>query len=139
MSLLFFIYSMMELLICIWAFLTKSQCRVSDTQVTVKACGPRFLSLWMLWYNHISSQIWCKLVSQVSHVAHWPLVSSPNQYYDLIIALLKCVYWIKMVSQMSNVAHGPLVFVMLVHWIQIFYIIPISANSMMDMLLVFLA
>ena len=24
----------------IWALLTRSQCKVSDTQVTVKACGP---------------------------------------------------------------------------------------------------
>ena len=27
----------------IWALLTKSQCKVSDTQVTVKACGPLVL------------------------------------------------------------------------------------------------
>ena len=34
--LLIFIYSVnMQ----IWAFLTRSQCKVSDTQVTVKACG----------------------------------------------------------------------------------------------------
>ena len=26
----------------IWALLTESQCRVSDTQVTVMALGPRF-------------------------------------------------------------------------------------------------
>ena len=26
--------------ILIWALLTRSQCKVSDTQVTVKACGP---------------------------------------------------------------------------------------------------
>ena len=24
----------------IWALLTRSQCKISDTQVTVKACGP---------------------------------------------------------------------------------------------------
>ena len=27
----------------IWALLTRSQCKVSDTQVTVKACGPLVL------------------------------------------------------------------------------------------------
>ena len=35
--------------------------------------------------------------------------SSPNQCYDIIRALLKCVYWFKLVSHVSNVAHGPLV------------------------------
>ena len=29
----------------IWAFLTRSQCKVSDTQVTVKACGPLVLQV----------------------------------------------------------------------------------------------
>ena len=31
----------------IWALLTRSQCKVSDTQVTVKACG----SLVILFYD----------------------------------------------------------------------------------------
>ena len=35
--------------------------------------------------------------------------SSPNQCYDIIIALSKCVYWFDLVSQVSNVTHGPLV------------------------------
>ena len=29
----------------IWALLTRSQCKVSDTQVTVKACGPLVLRI----------------------------------------------------------------------------------------------
>ena len=41
MPLLIFIYSMIGVAdIQIWALLTRSQCRVSDAQVTVKACGP---------------------------------------------------------------------------------------------------
>ena len=32
----------------IWALLTKSQCKISDTQVTVKACGSVFLC-WRAW------------------------------------------------------------------------------------------
>ena len=39
MPLLIFIYSMMGLLICKYE---PSQCRISDTQVNVKACGPLF-------------------------------------------------------------------------------------------------
>ena len=35
--------------------------------------------------------------------------SSPNQRYEIITALSKCVYWFKQVSQVSDVAHGPLV------------------------------
>ena len=34
---------------------------------------------------------------------------SPNQCYDKIIALSKCVYCFKLVSQVSDMAHGPLV------------------------------
>ena len=36
----------------IWAPLTRSQCKVSDTQVTVKACGS-------IVYNYASPKRWC--------------------------------------------------------------------------------
>ena len=36
--------------------------------------------------------------------------SYPNECYDIIIALHRCVYQFKRVSQVSNVAHGPFVF-----------------------------
>ena len=39
----------------------------------------------------------------------WLVFSSPNQWYDIIIALNKCVYWFELVSHVSNVANGPLV------------------------------
>ena len=46
MPLSIFIYSMMVLLICKYeALLTRSQYRVSDTQVTVKACSPLVMDL----------------------------------------------------------------------------------------------
>ena len=35
--------------------------------------------------------------------------TAPNQCYDIIIALFKCVYRFEMVSQVSNVAPEPLV------------------------------
>ena len=35
----------------IWALLTRSQCKVSDTQVTVKACGP--LVCPKLWFTKL--------------------------------------------------------------------------------------
>ena len=34
----------------------------------------------------------------------------PNQCYDIIIALLKCVYRLKLVSHVSDAAYGPLFF-----------------------------
>ena len=45
---------------------------------------------------------------QLSKRRWWDFFS-PNQHYDIIIALSKCVYWFELVSQVSNVAHGPLV------------------------------
>ena len=33
---------------------------------------------------------------------------SPNQCYEIIIALLKCIYLNKLVSQVGDVVHGPL-------------------------------
>ena len=35
--------------------------------------------------------------------------SFPNQCYDIIIAMNKCVYLLELVSQVSDVALGPLV------------------------------
>ena len=35
---------------------------------------------------------------------------SPNQRYDTIIALSRCVYWFNLISQVSDVAYGPLFF-----------------------------
>ena len=42
----------------IWALLTRSQCKVSDTQVTVKACGP--LVLLIITRHHVD---FCKNAS----------------------------------------------------------------------------
>ena len=39
----------------------------------------------------------------------WWVFFFPNQHYDIIIALSKCVYWFELVSHVSKVAHGPLV------------------------------
>ena len=43
----------------IWAPLTRSQCKVSDTQVTVKACGPLVIIRYV-WnnYDKFSQQFW---------------------------------------------------------------------------------
>ena len=35
---------------------------------------------------------------------------SSKRRYDIVIALLKCVYWFKLLLQESDVAHGPLVY-----------------------------
>ena len=40
----------------IWALLTRSQCKVSDSQVTVKACGP------LVWQAMITKNLfWLKI------------------------------------------------------------------------------
>ena len=48
-------------------------------------------------------------LSQVEQKGDKRVLSSPNQCYDIIIGLLKCVYWFKLVSRVSNVANGPLI------------------------------
>ena len=37
-------------LLQIWALLTRSQCKVSDTQVTIKACGPLVVQNFLLFH-----------------------------------------------------------------------------------------
>ena len=59
----------------VWAHTTKSQCRVSDTQVTLKACGP-FVSLYMCKISlcnkhHEDLNLWIN-VNQVT-LEHWSL------------------------------------------------------------------
>ena len=46
----------------IWALLTRSWCRVSDTQVTVKACGPLVLSF---------NQHYCIIIAIVFNLFWW--------------------------------------------------------------------
>ena len=42
----------------IWALLTRSQCRVSDTQVTIKALGPLFsLNIFFSILGHDSDKV----------------------------------------------------------------------------------
>ena len=45
----------------ILALLTRSQCKVSDTQVTVKACGPLVLSFCRNWWRRLSLSMECQM------------------------------------------------------------------------------
>ena len=40
----------------IWALLTRSQCKVSDTQVTVKACGPLVIHEKKIIHHAVSNK-----------------------------------------------------------------------------------
>ena len=60
-DLLNFIYCTIGQLICkynIWAFLTGSQCRVSDSQVTIKAHGSLVCSNLGIFNNHFTTTSW---------------------------------------------------------------------------------
>ena len=57
----------------VWSLLTRSQCRVSDTQVTVKACGPLVLHCTVLkngsplfWIPASHSLVYCSNISNIS-------------------------------------------------------------------------
>ena len=54
----------------IWALLTKSQCKVSDTQVTVKACGP-LLENNNILINFNSKQIFLGVAWYIVSISIW--------------------------------------------------------------------
>ena len=41
----------------IWVILTKSQCSMYDTQVTVKACGVQFIKIYFYKENNVEDKI----------------------------------------------------------------------------------
>ena len=78
-----------------WALLTRSQCKVSDTQVTVKACGPlvcpsilltaiffmcKFVLLLKLYRKMFLMDPWCIAFSQ--------LIFSLNYMYAMPFLLI---------------------------------------------------
>ena len=77
----------------IWAPLTRSQCKVSDTQVTVKACGPLVLSFHRLLYTDKVKQNICWQIN----LAATSLTNPPHFREDknsLKIKKLSNFHWI---------------------------------------------
>ena len=55
-----------------------------------------------LWWRGFTNKEYSIIKKQMIYF------STPNQRYDVIIALSKCVYWFILVSKVSDVAHGSL-------------------------------
>ena len=68
----------------IWTLLTRSQCRVSDTQVTVKACRPLVQkiinALYTIWPI---SWIWPRVTTRTLHRESWQFLYSLH-YHNIV-------------------------------------------------------
>ena len=82
----FYLYYNEAVGIQICTLLTRSQCKVSDTQVTVKACGPLVI-MGFLSFSQSTCVCWFELFSQVSDVAHGPLLNVFCSIFNIVTVL----------------------------------------------------
>ena len=79
----------------IWALLTRSQCKVSDTQVTVKACGPLVFILSNKYvFQHMSKMIFIFLFDMFK-IYHYRKCPDPAADADEEAKKLKHAYFVR--------------------------------------------